>query len=126
MPSSPILPESSRNDFKLCLHPPVAGIGLIFFNNKTFQMNARRFHVLVINAVIADQRIRHGDDLTFIGGIGNHFLITGHACIEDDFPQCFACARKGKTLKDTAVFQDQQGLDDFFLTGAFNLNLQSR
>jgi len=79
---------------------------LILPDDKPFQMKARRFHVLIIDAGVAHQRIRHGHDLAFIGRIGDDFLITGHGGVENNFPQRFARTRKGKTFKGAAVFQD--------------------
>src|SRR5271157_361689 len=62
-------------------------------------MDACRFHILVIYTVITDERISHGDNLAFIGGVGNHFLITGHARVEYDFAHSFAVAGKCGALK---------------------------
>ena len=39
--------------------------------------------VFAVDAVVADQRIGHADDLPGVGRIGEHFLITGHRRVED-------------------------------------------
>jgi len=44
-----------------------------------------RFHVQFVDAVIADERIGHRDDLAFIGRVGEDFLIAGHGSVEADF-----------------------------------------
>jgi hypothetical protein len=38
---------------------------------------------LVTDSVVPDQRIREGDDLTAVGGIGDRLLIAGHGGVED-------------------------------------------
>ena len=76
-------------------------------------MNTRRLHVFLINAVIADKRVGHGNYLTFIGRIGENFLIAGHTGVKNYLPHSFTAAGKGETFKKTAVFEDQQGASVF-------------
>jgi len=67
-------------------------------------VDAVRFHIFTIDAVIADQGIGHGDHLTLIGGIRKDFLISRHARIEDNFTQNLALSGKGVASIDAPIF----------------------
>ena len=43
-----------------------------------------RLDVLVVDAVVADHRVGHADDLPPVGGIGEDLLVPGHGGVEDD------------------------------------------
>jgi hypothetical protein len=54
-------------------------------------------------------RIRQADDLSGIAGVGENFLVTGEAGIENDFA---AAARDGAgraAVKNASVFQREDG-----------------
>ena len=48
-------------------------------------MDTVRLNILIINTLIAYQRVGHDNDLAGVGGISEHFLITGHRGIKDSF-----------------------------------------
>jgi len=52
------------------------------------------FDVLVVDTIIADERVSHGDDLALVGGVREDFLVTGHGSIEAHFAQAEARAPK--------------------------------
>ena len=65
----------------------------------------RRFLVVEIRADVADVRIGQADDLPGVAGIGENFLVTGEAGIENDFA---AAAREGArraAVKYAPVFE---------------------
>ena len=66
-----------------------------------------RFQVFRVDAVIADERIRHGDDLPLVGRIGQHFLVAGHAGVENDFAERFAGGAEAVAREDRAVLECQ-------------------
>ena len=67
----------------------------------------RRFAVLGVDAVVADERIGHGDDLALVGRIGQHFLVAGHAGVEDDLAEGLAGRAEAAAGVDRAVFESQ-------------------
>ena len=68
---------------------PVAGFGAQLGGDKTAHERFSRLVELGIHPVVADQRVGHRHNLTSIGGVGQHFLISGHAGIEHDFAMPF-------------------------------------
>ncbi|MNY77036.1 hypothetical protein D3C86_2168130 [compost metagenome] len=73
--------------------------------DKAVNERADRFEVVAGDAVVADERIRHRDDLTAVGRVGQYFLITGHPGVEHDFAGRFAFAAERLADKQRAVFQ---------------------
>ena len=76
-------------------------------NDEGFDVGAGRFFVVEISADIANVRIGETDDLAGVAGIGENFLITGEASIENDFA---AAARDGAgsaAVKDAPVFESE-------------------
>lgn len=50
-------------------------------------------------------RIGQTDDLTGIAGVGENFLVTGEASIENDFSAASQDRARGAAFKDAPVFQ---------------------
>ena len=65
------------------------------------------FHVFGVDAVVADLRIGHGDDLATIAGIGEDFLVAGHRGVETDLAVDLAEGAEGRSGEDRAVFQGE-------------------
>ena len=61
--------------------------------------------ILKIRADIADVRIGEADNLPRIAGIGENFLVTGEAGIENDFAAPARDGASGAAVKDAPVFQ---------------------
>ena len=70
---------------------------------------ARRFHVLVVGADIADMREGEGDDLSGIRRIGEDLLIAGHRRVEADLADRDAGRARAPSFDDGAVGQDEEG-----------------
>jgi hypothetical protein len=80
-----------------------------FADDKRFDIRTRRFFIVKIRADIANVRIGEANDLAGVAGIGENFLITGEAGIENDFA---AAARDGASraaVKYAPVFQSESG-----------------
>jgi hypothetical protein len=80
-----------------------------FPHDERFNVRPRGFLVVEIGADISDVRIRQADDLAGIAGVGENFLVTGEAGIENDFA---AAARDGAgraAVKNASVFQREDG-----------------
>ena len=86
---------------------PVGGLLAAFLDQQGAHVHAAGFHVFGGDAVVADERIGHAHHLSVIGGVGEHFLIAGHACIENHFPTGLEIAGKGFALKAETVFKYQ-------------------
>ena len=65
------------------------------------------FVVLMIHAVIADERIAHDDSLSGIGRIGENLLIAGHGGVENHFAHAVVRRSDGLAFKHGAVAKNQ-------------------
>src|SRR5205085_2082249 len=65
-------------------------------DHEALDLRLLRLGVLRRDAVVADQRIRHGDDLAPVRRVGQHLLVAGHAGVEDRLAE--ALALKGVDL----------------------------
>ena len=78
-------------------------------HDERFDVWPRRFLVIEICSDISDVRIGEADNLPGVTGIGEDFLVTGEAGIENDFA---AAARDGAgraAVKDAPVFECECG-----------------
>ena len=66
---------------------PVAEDGAVLFDDESFDLRRLRFDILLVDSVIADERVCHDHDLTFVGRIGKDLLVACHAGVEDDLPR---------------------------------------
>jgi len=91
---------------------PVARF-IVFVNDEAVQEEPARFHIGGVDAVTADFRISHGNELPGVGGIAQYFLISAQACIEDDLADLIDGCPDGISLHHSAVGKSQKC---FFLT----------
>ena len=89
------------------IRAPVADDRRQFADDKTGDVRPPRFHVHVVDAVIADERIRHRDDLAFVGRVGEDFLVAGHGRVETDLAARGGARAKTLSVKNRAVFEGQ-------------------
>ena len=61
--------------------------------------------VLQIRSHVSDVRIGEADDLTCVTGVGENFLVTGEAGIENDLASAARDGARGAAAKDAPVFQ---------------------
>ena len=78
-----------------------------FADDESAEEQATAFDVFGIDAVVADERIGHGDDLAVIGGIGEDFLVAGHAGVEHHFAVDLTGCAECLTRIDDPVCQRQ-------------------
>ena len=92
-------------------HPaaPVAREVAGLLDHESGEMGPGRFDVLEVDAVVADQRIGHGDDLAGVGRIGQNFLVARHAGVEDDLAGYFSGSAEGLADEILAVGQGENG-----------------
>ena len=65
---------------------PVVGIERRqLLDDKPRHVRLAALDVLPVDAVVADQRVGHRDDLPLVGRIGQDLLVAGHRRVEDDF-----------------------------------------
>jgi hypothetical protein len=67
------------------------------------------FDVFPVDAVVADVRIRQGDDLLAVARVGEDFLVTGHGGVEHHLTGRGAGGSDRIALKDRAVCERQDG-----------------
>ena len=67
------------------------------------------FFVVQIRADVADVRVRQADDLPGIAGIGENFLVSGKAGIENDFAAPTRDRAGRAAVKYAPVFQRKCG-----------------
>ena len=61
--------------------------------------------VVKVDAVVADERVRHGNDLTVVGRVGQNLLIACHAGVEYDLTDALSFVADCGTLEQSAVRQ---------------------
>src|SRR5690606_33813433 len=76
-------------------------------HDKSGGEHAARFAVLVVDAGIADMRIREGNDLTAIAGISQDFLVARHGRIENYLGNRRAWRSYRHTPKHGTICQSQ-------------------
>ena len=81
-PSTPSLPAALKVIRQVALGAPVGRVGVVLLDDKPLHVNSPGFNILGIDPVIAHEGIGHGDDLPFIGRVGEDLLITGHGGVE--------------------------------------------
>ena len=89
------------------LRTPVACKGAELFNDEPADLGRCAFHVEEVDAVISNQRIRHGNDLAPVGGIGKHLLVAGHRGVETDLAGLRPRSAKRLPAKNGSVFKCQ-------------------
>jgi len=79
-------------------------------HDEALDPRAHRFSVGFVDAVVADQRISHADDLACVGRIGENFLVAGHRSVEDHLAANFTLRGPRPTTKRTTVFKCEKCL----------------
>jgi hypothetical protein len=80
-----------------------------FAHDKRFDVRPLGFFVIEIRADISDVRIGQADDLARITGVGENFLVSGEAGIENDFAAAARDRARGTAIKYAPVFQREGG-----------------
>ena len=85
MPASPTMPCSDQVVVQRAGGAKIARHTTVLTHDEASQMWAAALHILLVDAVVANLRVGHRDNLTAITWIGQNLLITGHGSVEDDF-----------------------------------------
>jgi hypothetical protein len=79
-----------------------------FADDERFDVGTAGFFIFEVRANVSDVRISEANNLAGVAGVGENFLVTGEAGIENDFA---AAARDGAgraAVKDAPVFQRER------------------
>ena len=76
-------------------------------DDKPGHVRTLRLPIFVVDAVVADQRIRHHHVLARVGRIGEDLLIPGHGSIEDDLPQRGPWSPETVAVEAATVLQEK-------------------
>ena len=87
---------------------PVGHDGGKLADHEAGDVRRPRLDVLRIDAVVPDERIRHGDDLATVARIGQDLLVARQRGIEDDFAVFLAIGTDRYAFVDRSVFQCQE------------------
>ena len=109
-PLRPGIPWDARNSWRVRLLRTVAGKVAMLPDDKAGGLYALGLVVLFANSVVADQGICESDKLPGVRRVGQHFLVPGHAGVEDDLSVGLYVGPKGFAGMDGTVFQHQPGL----------------
>ncbi len=95
---------------KRAIRAPVARQRRRLPHDEAGHMRRLRLGITGRNAVVADLRRGHGDDLPGVGRIREHFLVAGHARVEHDLASGLALRPGRNAAVPGAVFQCQYGV----------------
>jgi hypothetical protein len=76
-----------------------------FADDQRLDVRARRFFIFEVGTDIADVRISEADNLPCITWVGENFLVTSEAGIENDFAAPARDGAGGASVKEAPVFQ---------------------
>jgi len=85
--------------------PPVRRNLREFADNQRLDVRVPRLFIFQIRANVADVRIGKADNLPCITWVGENFLISGEAGIENDFAAAARDGTRGAPVKEAPVFQ---------------------
>lgn len=80
-----------------------------FANDEPRHLRYRRFTILSVHPVVADQRIGHGHQLTRVRGIRENLLIPGHRRVEDDLTEGDGIRTEQSSVESTSVLEQEVG-----------------
>jgi hypothetical protein len=78
-----------------------------FPHNERLNVRARRLLIVEIRANISNVGVSETNNLPRVAGVGEYFLISGEAGIENDFPAPARDGAGGAAVKDAPVFERQ-------------------
>ncbi len=90
------------------LRTPVRRLCGLFTNHKTGDPGPAGLVILVVDAVIADQRVRHADDLAAERRIRADLLVARHGRREHNLAGAIGICSEALTPKDRAVGQRER------------------
>ncbi len=100
----PVIAQEPRELLRILQHGG-RGVG----DDEPAQPRAARLVVGGDPTVVADQRVRHHDDLAGIRGVGADLLVAGLARVDDEVPARRHVGPEGDAFEDGAVLEREQG-----------------
>ena len=85
--------------------PPIGGEHGEFADDERLDIRLGRFFVVEVGANVADVRIGEADDLARIARIGENFLVTSKASIENDFAATAGASARRTAVKYSSVLE---------------------
>jgi hypothetical protein len=79
-----------------------------FPDDERFDVGAARLLIFDIRADVSDVRIGEANNLAGIAGVGENFLVTGEAGVENDFAAAPRDGAGRAAVKDAPVFQRER------------------
>ena len=89
--------------------PIIAGMPAQLPAEEAPQREFPAFDIFGIDAVVSDERVRHGDDLAAVRRVGEDFLIPRHAGVEYNFSEDFARGPEGFPGEDGSITECKFG-----------------
>jgi hypothetical protein len=89
---------------------PVAGFVAALADDESGDPWAAGFVVVGVDAIVADQRVGHADDLAAERGVGADLLVARHRRREDSFALGDTGGTEGTATEDAAVGQGEGGV----------------
>jgi hypothetical protein len=84
---------------------PVGSERRKFADHQRFDVRSLRLLIVGVRAHVADVGIGQADDLPGIAGIGENFLVTGEAGVENDFAGTAGASARRAAAKDASVLE---------------------
>jgi len=78
-------------------------------HDQRFDVRPGGFFVVEIGSDISDVRIGQADDLARIARVGENFLVTGEAGIENNFAAAARDCARSAAVKNPPVFEGESG-----------------
>ncbi|MNG25665.1 hypothetical protein D3C84_1105510 [compost metagenome] len=69
-----------------------------------------RFKIIAGDAVVSDQGVSHGHDLTAVGRVRQHLLITRNPCVKNNLARLLAFRTKCGASEQRSVLKQQSRL----------------
>lgn len=85
--------------------PPIGGEHGEFADDERLDIGLGRFFVVEVGADVPDMRIGEADDLARIARIGENFLVTRKARIENDFATTAGASARRTAVKYSSVLE---------------------
>jgi hypothetical protein len=79
-----------------------------FAHDERFDAGTAGLFIFEIRADVSDVRIGEADNLARVAGIGENFLVTGEASVENDFAAAARDGARRAAVKDAPVFQRER------------------
>jgi hypothetical protein len=87
---------------------PVRGVLVVFADDESLDPRSPGFHILGIDAVVADLGVCHRDYLSAVRGVRQHFLIADHTGVKTYLARRFALGPEPVPVKNRAVRESEQ------------------